>query len=301
MLKRFYQTVELEDEGQRIDRYLAEAFDLSRTKVAQYIKEGHILVNKETVKPSYLIVVDDEIIIEIPKQKPQTLQPIAMDLDIVYEDDDLMVINKPKGLVVHPGAGTTEPTLVHGLLAYTQNLSNIDDPIRPGLVHRLDKDTSGLLAIAKNEKAHQSLAAQLLDHSMSRVYLAIVHGEVEFNKAKVDAPIGRDPKFRQKMAVTDKNSKPAITHITVLKRSSKYSLLECALETGRTHQIRVHCAYINHPLVGDEVYGPKKGLKFDGQLLHSYKLKLIHPSTQQEMEFVADPVLSFDQFLEEVN
>ncbi|HHX07418.1 MAG TPA: RluA family pseudouridine synthase [Erysipelothrix sp.] len=295
-----YHVVELEDQEQRIDRYLAELLDISRSKIAQYIKEEHILVNQLPIKASYLIEVDDEIEIEIPREKQIALEPVKMDLDIIYEDEDLMIINKPKGLVVHPGAGTVEPTLVHGLLAHTRELSMADDPIRPGIVHRLDKDTSGLLVVAKNQHAHQFLAKQLAEHLVVRKYLAIVYGEVTFTKAKVDAPIGRDPNFRQKMAVTEKNSKHAITHLTALQHSTKYSLLECALETGRTHQIRVHCAYINHPLVGDKVYGPKKGLAYDGQLLHAYQLQLTHPTTGQWLTFEAQPPLSFDQFLQEV-
>ena len=300
MHPKHYFVVEIDDQQQRIDRYLAEQLDISRTKVAQYIKEGLVVVNQEVVKASYSIEVDDEISVEIPREKPMTLEPVPMDLDIVYEDEDIIIINKPKGLVVHPGAGTHEPTLVHGLLAHTQNLSQPDDPIRPGIVHRLDKDTSGLLVVAKNQEAHQFLAEQLASHLVIRKYLAIVHGEVGFTKAKVDAPIGRDPKFRQKMAVTDKNSKPAITHITVLERSTHYSLLECSLETGRTHQIRVHCAYIDHPIVGDFVYGPRQGLDFKGQLLHSYHLELIHPRTKERMTFEAQPPLSFSEFLKEV-
>lgn len=301
MSKPLFQIVELEHAGQRIDRYLADQLDMSRTKIAQLIKEEKVLVNQQPVKSSYLIEVDDEITIDKVLETSETLEPVEMELDIVYEDDDFLVVNKPKGLVVHPGAGTTEPTLVQGLLAYTSKLSKIDDPIRPGLVHRLDKDTSGLLVVAKNEISHLSLAQQLADHSMGRTYLAIVYGDVEFNKAQVDAPIGRDPKFRQKMAVTDKNSKSAITHIQVLKRSTKYSLLQCSLETGRTHQIRVHCAYINHPIVGDTLYGPKKGIQLDGQLLHSYRLELIHPTTLERMVFTVEPPLSFNEFLEEVH
>lgn len=291
--------VEMEDEGTRVDTWLASQSQLSRSKIVQMIKSQKVLVNGEVTKASMLLSVDDEVMMEEYEVKPLDLTPVNMELDIVYEDDDVIVVNKPRGLVVHPGAGTVDPTLVHGLLYHTNQLSS-EDPIRPGIVHRIDKDTSGLLVVAKNDDAHQFLAAQLADKTMSRRYLALVHGKFEHLKAKVDAPIGRDAQFRQKMAVTDKNSKHAVTHLTLRESFDQFTLLECALETGRTHQIRVHMQYIGFPIVGDPLYSFKNTPNTQGQLLHAYQLQFVHPKTKEKMQFECPVNEVFEQFLNDL-
>jgi len=285
----------------RVDKWLSEnRSDLSRSRIQTLINEGHILVNGNKTKTSYRLCDGDVVsVIDLPVQDLE-LKPIQMDLDIIYEDQDIIVVNKPKGLVVHPGAGNQDFTLVHGLLAHCKDLSGINGIHRPGIVHRIDKDTSGLLVIAKNDEAHASLSKQLSDKTMSRTYRCLVHGVIEHDYGQIDAPIGRDEKDRLKMAITAKNSKHAITHFKVLERFQNYTYIECELETGRTHQIRVHMKYINHPIVGDLKYAGKNEFGLQGQLLHAVKLRLVHPSTNEEMVFEAPLPEQFHQVLDRI-
>ena len=224
-------------------------------------------------------------------------QPQEMELDVVYEDHDVIVINKPKGMVVHPGPGNPDHTLVNGLLWHCQDLSGINGVLRPGIVHRIDKDTSGLIVACKNDNAHQSLAQQLAEKTAGRQYYALVHGVMPHEYGTIDAPIGRDEKDRQKMAVTEKNSRPAITHFKVVERFDRYTLLSCRLETGRTHQIRVHMQYIGFPIVGDPKYSLRKTLDTQGQMLHAYQLSFVHPSTGERMTFEAPLPPAFEALL----
>lgn len=274
--------------GLRLDKAVSRLDEtLSRNRIQQLIAAGEILVNEEVTKANYRLKENDVIIVNEVENENLQLEPIIMELDIVYEDSDLLVVNKAKGLVVHPGAGNYDYTLVHGLLAHCDDLSAINGVYRPGIVHRIDKDTSGLLVVAKNDSTHLSLSQQLQKRTMNRTYICLVHGVIEHDYGTVEAPIGRDEKDRKKMAVTSRNSKPAVTHFRVLERFKAYSLLECELESGRTHQIRVHMKYINHPIVGDEKYAGKNEFAIKGQLLHARQLKFIHPSTGREMIFEA--------------
>lgn len=280
--KRYRVTSEYE--LMRIDKYInAKENDLSRSRIQTLIEEGHVFVNGKITKANYKIKTDDEIEIEAIADEPLAALPEKMDFDIVYEDNDVIIINKPKGLVVHPAPGALSHTLVNGLLYHCQDLSGINGVLRPGIVHRIDKDTTGLLIVAKNDKAHLSLSEQLQSKQVSRKYYALVHGVIEHEFGTIDAPIGRDVNDRQKMAVTSINSKEAITHFKVVERFQEYTLVECTLETGRTHQIRVHMQYIKHPVVGDEKYSYKKTMKVNGQLLHAHELQFIHPSTKEKM------------------
>ncbi|MCF6137034.1 RluA family pseudouridine synthase [Pseudalkalibacillus berkeleyi] len=273
----------------RLDKVISnEQGDTSRSQVQQWIKEQRVKVNGNIVKANYKCTDGDEIIIEIPEPEPLEVIAESMVLDIIYEDEDLLVVNKPRGMVVHPAPGHMTGTLVNGLMAHCQDLSGINGVLRPGIVHRIDKDTTGLLVVAKNDHAHQHLGQQMKDKSTTRKYEAIVHGVIPHNKGTVDAPIGRDAQDRQKMAVTDKNSKDAVTHFNVLERFNAYTFVECILETGRTHQIRVHMNYIEYPVAGDPKYGPKKTLPISGQALHAKTLGFIHPRTEEEMEFTSD-------------
>ncbi len=274
-------------ENIRLDIFLSEKYtELSRSKLNKLIKNGDIIVNDEIVKPSYLIKYGDVIYIKTLEEKKIKLIKENIPLDIIYEDDYLMVLNKPKGLVVYPGENHENGTLVNGLLNYTDKLSDIGGYIRPGIVHRLDKDTSGLLVIAKGNKTHESLSLQLANREMKREYLLLVNGIVDNNSGEINKPIGRDPKDRLKMKVIDENSKEAITYYKVLKRYENYTYLKASLYTGRMHQIRVHMSYINHSIVGDNVYGDKKNeFNLKSQLLHSYKIGFIHPKTEKYMEF----------------
>ena len=275
--------------GLRLDKVLAsELKDRSREFIMRLIDEGEVLVNDKKVKNSYRVKENDEITINIPEAKNLDATPQDIPLDIVYEDDDIIVINKPRDLVVHPSNGHEDGTLVNALLAHCTNLSGINGVKRPGIVHRIDKDTTGLLVVAKNDYAHEFLAKQLEDHTLHREYIALVKGVIKEDDGKIIAPIGRDKYNRQKMAVDVKNGKPAVTHFHVLKRFNQYTLISCVLETGRTHQIRVHMNYIGYPIEGDPVYGSKSHLLFDkGQLLHAEKLILIHPKTKKKMTFSA--------------
>ena len=285
----FELEITAEENGTRLDSYLAEELEgISRSYLQKLIGEGLIPVNQKTVKANYKVKTGDTLLVQIPEAAPVDIQPEPMDLDIVYEDSDLLIVNKPVGLVVHPAHGHYSGTLVNGLLAHCTDLSGINGKMRPGIVHRIDKDTSGLLMIAKNDLAHQHLAEQLKAHSIKRAYYALVQGVISEPAGLVDAPIGRHEIDRKKMAVTFKNSKEARTHYYVKERFAKNTFIECRLETGRTHQIRVHMAYLGHPLVGDPLYGTRKNnLDFPGQALHAYALGFVHPRTGEELYFEA--------------
>lgn len=279
-----------EDDNERLDAYLAKELDeISRSYIQKLIKEDLVYVNDKHVKSSYLVKEGDYIKVNLPEPKILEIIPEDIPIDIVYEDEDVAIINKPQDMVVHPAPGNYTGTLVNALLFHIDNLSSINGIIRPGIVHRLDKDTSGLLIIAKNDKAHRILSENLKERNVKRVYISLVHGILSDNEGTVNAPIGRHGTDRKKMTVTQKNSKEAITHYKVLERYDNYSLVEVNLETGRTHQIRVHMAYINHPVVGDPVYSKGKNeFGLDKQMLHAYKLGFSHPSTGEHMEFQID-------------
>ncbi len=285
----FELQITAEENGTRLDSYLAEQLEgISRSYIQKLIGDGLIQVNQKTVKANYKVKTGDQLVVEIPEAAPIDIQPEPMDLDIVYEDSDLLIVNKPVGLVVHPAHGHYSGTLVNGLMAHCTDLSGINGKMRPGIVHRIDKDTSGLLMIAKNDMAHQHLAEQLKEHSIKRAYYALVQGVISEPAGLVDAPIGRHEVDRKKMAVTFKNSKEARTHYYVKERFARTTFIECRLETGRTHQIRVHMAYLGHPLVGDPLYGTRKNnLDFPGQALHAYALGFVHPRTGEELYFEA--------------
>lgn len=287
--------------GERIDKFLAQKLDKSRSLVQKLIKDELVLVNGVVVKTNYSVADGDEIdVIQLDVVDNTNIIPQPMDLDIVYEDDDLLVINKPSGLVVHPAPGHYQDTLVNGLLAYSNKLSDINGEFRPGIVHRIDKDTSGLLVVCKNNETHEELANQLSDKTLFRQYLAIVHGEIEEDEGEIIAPIGRDPRDRVKMAVVAKNSKEAQTNFKVLERYDHYTLVSCNLLTGRTHQIRVHFDFINYPLVGDPLYGIKPTIDTKGQALHAYKLGFVHPRSGEYMEFEAKPPQEFVDTLNQI-
>ena len=268
--------------GERADAALARlAPDLTRSAAQRLLEEGRVLREGRPLRKNDKLQAGDVLALDLPEPQPVALEPEDIPLDIVYEDNDLLVINKPKGLVVHPAAGHWSGTLVNALLYHCRDsLSGINGELRPGIVHRIDKDTSGLLIVAKNDFAHQALAAQLQDHTLARTYVCLVVGGVREDSGVIDAPIGRHPTDRKKMAVTEKNSRHAVTHWRVLERFPGYTLLECRLETGRTHQIRVHMACIGHPLLGDTVYGAKKPVPgLAGQCLHAAELRFLHPRT----------------------
>lgn len=291
--------VEASDEGKRIDSWTSEQITSeSRNRLQQLIKDGNILVNGSAVKTSYRMKEDDEVLVHLPEPEPLDVEPEDLPLDIVYEDSSVIVINKPRGMVVHPAPGHLKGTLVNALLGHCHDLSGINGIMRPGIVHRIDKETSGLLMVAKTDEAHHSLAAQLKDKTTQRLYLAIVHGILPHDEGTIDAPIGRADKDRKKMAVTEKNSKHAVTHFKVLERFSRYTYVACRLETGRTHQIRVHMAYIGHPLAGDPKYGPPKTLPIQGQALHAAELGFTHPVTHQFMLFQAPLPRDMEQLLD---
>lgn len=280
--------VKQEDSNKRIDNYLALKMDLSRSKISKMIKEEKVLVNGKNTKNSYLLRESDQIEAEDYIEEEMELKPEKMDLDIVYEDDDVMVINKKNGVVVHPAVGNKTNTLVNGLLYYSKELSDINGEFRPGIVHRIDAYTTGLLMIAKNNKAHEILAHELEQKKTYRKYVALVWGVIKEDTATIDAPIGRDLNDRKKMAVTDINAKEAVTHLRVLERYKNATLIELNLETGRTHQIRVHMNYIGHPVVNDPVYGKRKIIDDTGQCLHAKELGFIHPVTQKYMQFTSE-------------
>lgn len=275
------------DDFKRIDQYLTEKTDLSRSKISKMLKEGKILVNQKEVKSSYLLKENDLITMEEYIEEPISVKPEKMDLDIVYEDNDVIVVNKANGVVVHPAIGNTSHTLVNGLV-YHSKLSDINGEFRPGIVHRIDAYTTGLLMVAKNNKAHEILAKELEEKKTTRKYIALVWGVINEDTGTIDAPIGRDTTDRKKMCVTDKNAKDAITHFKVIKRYKDATLIELKLETGRTHQIRVHMNYINHPVVNDPVYGRRKIIDSTGQCLHAKDLGFVHPTTKEYMEFTSE-------------
>jgi 23S rRNA pseudouridine1911/1915/1917 synthase len=281
---------------QRVDKYIAANSDLSRSRVQELIKTGQVKVNQQKIKASYVLALEDQIQVKVPPLPTLSLKAENIPLDIVYEDQDVIVVNKPQGMVVHPAAGHPDGTLVNALLYHTKQLAPSAEGFRPGIVHRIDKDTSGLLMIAKNAPARISLEKQLAAKSNKRQYLAIVHGNFQENAGTISAPIGRDPHDRKKMAVVA-NGKKAITHFKVLEQFPAYSLIQCQLETGRTHQIRVHLAYIGHPLAGDPLYGPKKTLAGEGQFLHAQVLGFKHPRTGKWLEFSVKPPKIFEQTL----
>lgn len=288
-------------EAIRIDKYLSENTAYSREFIGKLIKNNLVLVNGNSVKASKKLELNDKIVINSEEYEQESdIVPTKMSLNIVYEDNDVMVINKPSGLVVHPGSGNYTNTLVNGLMYYTKSLSDVGGEARPGIVHRIDKDTSGLLLIAKTNKAHEILAEDFKEKRVKREYIALLNGVFKQGSATIDAPIGRDKINRERMTVTAENSKNAVTHMKVLKRYKKYTLVSCVLDTGRTHQIRVHMAYIGYPVHNDPVYARGETTPF-GQFLHSYKMKFIHPITRKEMEFVAPLPEEFENFLNNID
>ncbi|BFT73300.1 RluA family pseudouridine synthase [Paenibacillus sp. P36] len=295
-------TVDKEYAGERIDKFITEALeeDVSRTLVQQWVKDGHVKVNEKTIKPNYKLSQQDAISLQIPD--PQGVELLAEDipLHVVYEDADVIVINKQRGLVVHPAPGHYSGTLVNALMHHCKDLSGINGELRPGIVHRIDKDTSGLIMSAKNDKAHASLAEQLKAHTVNRKYIALVHGHLQHDQGTIDAPIGRDSHDRKMYTVTEKNSKHAVTHFVVLERFGDFTLVELKLETGRTHQIRVHMKFIGHPLVGDPMYGKSKGMLMDGQALHAAVLGFEHPRTGEWLQFEAPIPSDMEQLLQTI-
>ncbi|MFD2728182.1 RluA family pseudouridine synthase [Enterococcus camelliae] len=290
----------IEDENGRIDKQLSEKLvDYSRSQIQMWLKKNYVQVNGEIVKANYKVQKGDVVLIHIPEPETLALLPENLPLEIVYEDQDVAVINKPQGMVVHPSAGHPKGTLVNALLFHLDHLSSINGVIRPGIVHRIDKDTSGLLMIAKNDQAHESLAKQLKEKTSLRKYIALVHGVIPHEKGVIRAPIGRSTVDRKMQAVVD-TGKDAVTHFQVLTRYDGYTLIELQLETGRTHQIRVHMQYIGYPLVGDPVYGPKKTLKGHGQFLHAKLLGFTHPKTGEKMVFEAPLPEIFKNTLEKL-
>ncbi len=285
--------------GLRLDKAVADLTELSRGLANEQIKNGQILVNGEAKKAKYAVKEGDVISYEVPE--PEVVEYVAenLPLEIVYQDEDVAVVNKPQGMVVHPSAGHTSGTLVNALMYHIKDLSGINGVLRPGIVHRIDKDTSGLLMIAKNDQAHLALADELKDKKSLRKYWAIVHGNLPNDRGVIEAPIGRSEKDRKKQAVTAKG-KPALTRFQVLERFGDYTLVELQLETGRTHQIRVHMAYIGHPVAGDEVYGPRKTLKGHGQFLHARTLGFTHPRTGEVLEFTAEAPAIFLETLKKL-
>lgn len=292
-----------ENIGVRIDKFLSDRIEeLTRSSLVNLIADGNIKVNNKNIAKNYKLKSGDEIRVLVPDPVEYEAEAENIPLDIVYEDDDLIVVNKPKGMVVHPAAGNYTGTLVNALLYHCKdNLSGINGVLRPGIVHRIDKDTSGLLLVAKNDNAHKSLAKQIKDHSLTREYEAIVFGNIKDDAGVIDAPIGRHHTDRKKMAVTDKNSKNAVTHYEVIERLKGYTYMKFRLETGRTHQIRVHCAYIGHPVSGDKVYGVKnEKTNLESQCLHARKIGFIHPNTGEYMEFVSDLPDYFSEYLDKL-
>lgn len=296
-------TLEVTDSNKRIDAFIADNTDITRSRATSLLADGNVTVNGQVKGKSYKVKTGDQIVINVPDPVELDAKPQDIPLDIVYEDDDLLVVNKPKGMVVHPAAGNLDGTLVNALLFHCKGrLSGINGVMRPGIVHRIDKDTSGLLIVAKNDAAHAHLAEQIKEHSFTREYEAVVYGNVKADNGSISAPIGRHPVKRKQMAVTAQNSKNAVTHYTVLKRFGDFTHVRLRLETGRTHQIRVHMSYIGHAVAGDEVYGPKNVIKsLGGQCLHAKKIGFIHPRTNQYMEFDSELPQYFNSFLDKMN
>lgn len=277
-----------EDANERIDNYLIKILNKSRSKIQNLIKTENVKVNNKIIKNSYIVKQNDNIEINEIEEQPLSAKAEKIDLDIVYEDDDIIVVNKQNGLVVHPAVGNPTGTLVNGLMYHSKNLSKVNGEFRPGIVHRIDAFTTGLLVVAKNDYAHEFLARQLENKTTHRIYVALVWGVINEDTGTIDAPIGRDKKDRKKMAVTSENSKNAVTHFKVIERYKDATLIELKLETGRTHQIRVHMNYINHPVVNDSVYGKRKLIDETGQCLHAKELGFIHPTTKKHMCFTSE-------------
>ncbi len=289
-----------EYEGERIDKFLSVLLkDSSRNSIQKLIEDGKVLANGNPVNKKYKVKIDDEITVLPNELKPLDAEPENIPLDIVYEDDDLLVVNKPRGMVVHPAPGNYSGTLVNALLYHCKDsLSGINGVLRPGIVHRIDKDTSGLLIVAKNDRAHIGLAEQIKEHSFTREYNAVIVGHLKNNEGTVDAPIGRNPKDRKKMCVTMQNSKNAVTHYSVIEDFDGYSHISLRLKTGRTHQIRVHMAHLGHPVAGDMVYGnDKKSTFLNGQCLHAIKIGFVHPITNDYLEFTSELPDYFKEFI----
>lgn len=290
-----------DNKGDRLDKFISVVNEeFSRTQAQLLIKDGNVLVNGQSVKTNYKCHTNDEVEVTIPAPVELDIQAEEMNLDIYYEDEDVLVVNKPKGMVVHPAPGHTTGTLVNGLMAHCKDLSGINGVMRPGIVHRIDKDTSGLLMVAKNDMAHESLVQQLVDKTVTRKYRALVHGVIQHDHGTIEAPIGRDKKDRQSQTVVS-DGKQAVTHFTVIDKFREFTLVECQLETGRTHQIRVHMKYIGYPLAGDPKYGPKKTLDIGGQALHAGILGFVHPRTNEYMEFSAPLPVYFEELLDKLS
>lgn len=299
-MEKMVHTILEQQKGDRIDKVISTLDEeWSRTQVQQWIKEGNVLVNGQKIKTNYKCSLNDQIEITIPDPELLDVIPEEMDLDIYFEDKDVLVVNKPSGMVVHPAPGHLTGTLVNGLMAHCKDLSGINGVLRPGIVHRIDKDTSGLLMVAKNDMAHEKLVNQLVEKTVTRKYRAIVHGVIPHDFGTIDAPLGRDTRDRQSMTIVD-NGKHAVTHFHVIERFKDFTFVECQLETGRTHQIRVHMKYIGYPLAGDPKYGPKKTLDINGQALHAGVLGFNHPRTNEYLEFEAPLPREFEEVLEQL-
>lgn len=284
----FEWVVDPQQAGTRVDKFITDHMDddsVSRTQVQEWIKASAVQVNGQFVKTNYKVSEKDTIVLQVPESVEAEIMAEPIPLEVVYEDSDVIVINKPRGMVVHPAPGHSSGTVVNALMHLCRDLSGINGILRPGIVHRIDKDTTGLLMAAKNDLAHLSLAEQLKEHSVTRKYIALVHGDLSHNEGTIDAPIGRDPNDRKLFTVTDLNSKPAVTHFVVMERLGDYTLVELQLETGRTHQIRVHMKYIGHPLAGDPVYGRNKTVALKGQALHAAIIGFTHPRNGERLQF----------------
>ena len=293
-------TFTIKNESGRLDKFLADQLpDHSRSQIQGWIKDEQVTVNSEPSKANYKLQQDDVIALSIPEPVEIDAQPEDIAIDIVYEDKDVVVINKPQGMVVHPSLGHEGGTLVHALLYHIKDLSGINGKIRPGIVHRIDKDTSGLLMVAKNDVAHEKLAEQLQDKTAGREYIGLVHGVIQNDRGTIDAPIGRDPKNRKKYKVVE-NGKPSVTHFEVIERFNDFTLLKLNLETGRTHQIRVHLEYIGYRMAGDPLYGPRKTLEGPGQFLHAASLQFVHPTTGERLSYSAPLPESFEETLDHI-
>lgn len=299
-MEQFNYQIGLGEDDERLDKWISNALpDLSRSYIQKCIRDSAVIVNGKPQKAGYRLRVDDEIVFSVPEAVEPAIEAENIPLDILYEDNDILIVNKPKGMVVHPAPGHYSGTLVNAVMYHCKDqLSGINGVLRPGIVHRIDRDTTGSLIICKNDRTHNAIAAQLKEHSITRKYRAIVHGVIEQDKGTVDAPIGRDPKDRKRMAVNEANGKSAVTHYTVLERFRGYTYVECQLETGRTHQIRVHMASIDHPVLGDEVYCHRNSsYRLEGQVLHAMVIGFIHPVTNEYVEVTAPLPEYFEHLL----